>query len=354
MNFTDRLRQVSLGIIVLLVLIPTLVLAQALSFVKIEAEQGTLVSATSVSDTNASGGAYVNFGTATPPPTGSGTFSADFATASDFYDRFWTYTGNYCTDGYTCRPGGSWPADHDHSSTATTTCSGPTISRTVDPNPHSDMIYWCAPGGTDTGHVMTAFNLDGYGIIGFTPRQAFNNVTKVCYDINRTDNGGGKWNNVAIVPEAKFLASPNGNPQRVSDGEGPYRLDYVVSNEFSADNGPGDFNLQDLSGIFSVRFFRSLIQPARSGNVTGEVNDGFLGNTDRATRYKNCITENTNNTVTISRGGPNGNTTTTISGELPSGKVYVIFQDDAYSPDKHDGTGFYTWHWDNVLINYVP
>jgi hypothetical protein len=42
--------------------------------------------------------------------------------------------------------------------------------------------------------------------------------------------------------------------------------------------------------------------------------------------------------------------TVTANGSFPTGPVRVIFQDDTYDADKHDGTGRYTWHWDNISI----
>ena len=33
---------------------------------------------------------------------------------------------------------------------------------------------------------------------------------------------------MVLVPEATYLSHPNTNPSRLLDGEGPFRLDYVV------------------------------------------------------------------------------------------------------------------------------
>ena len=47
---------------------------------------------------------------------------------------------------------------------------------------------------------MSAINTSGYAITSFSPTQTFSNITKVCWDQNLTDLGGGKWAVLTIVP----------------------------------------------------------------------------------------------------------------------------------------------------------
>ena len=75
---------------------------------------------------------------------------------------------------------------------------------------------------------MSGLNTSGYSLVSFSPKQSFTNVREVCWDMSLADLGGGKWANVVLVPEATYLSHPNTNPRRATDGEGPYRLDYVT------------------------------------------------------------------------------------------------------------------------------
>ena len=283
-----------------------------------------------------------------PPPPPGGQFLATFNTAADFYNRFDTYTGNYCTAGVTCRPEGnggvaSFPGDHN------TACAAPTTQRTVSIANHSNLFWHCAPGGDAAkGHIMVGLETSGYAITAFSPKQSFNNVARICWDVSLTNLGGGKWFNVVIVPEATFVANPNRNPTRAAEKEGPYRLDYT-SPGFNASDAPGDFNIQG-GPTAGVKIFQNSLSVWTNNASDNFVwtGPGLSAGDDRATRYRHCITDNRNGTLTLTQ----HNRSHTFGGSLPRGRVRVIFQDDTYDSIKHDGRpGFKTWHVDNISIS---
>ena len=301
-------------------------------------------------------------GAPTPPaslppaslPPGNAQFVATFDTPSDFYDRFDTYTGNYCDFGTSCRPendpnGGIRQFSGSHSMA----CEGPDTKRTVDVSNHRNFFWHCAPKGPASGHVMTGMNTAGYAIASFSPKQVFANVRQVCWDMSLADLGGGKWANVVLVPEATLKSHPNTNPRRSQDGEGAYRLDYVTP-DFTAPNGPGFFNIQDLGSgsgaVVGVKEFGGSVQIYRGTSVLQQRYDSWNAGSDEATRFQHCFRDNGNDTITFTQQRSSGLYTVTTAGSFPDGPVRVLFQDDSYNPDKHDGTGRYTWHWDNILV----
>jgi len=283
----------------------------------------------------------------------SGTFSESFDNPEGFYSRFDTYTGNYCTDGTGCRPEDIGDSIKQFQGTHNLACQAPPTQRTVQVSDHINFFWWCAPGGASTGHVMTGLNTSGYALVNFSPKQSFTDVNEVCWDVSLADLGGGKWFNVVLVPEATYLSHPNTNPRRIQDGEGPYRLDYVTP-DFTAANGPGDFNIQNLGSgtgaLFGVKSFRGTTQIYRGGTVLYEDFDSFTSGSDESTRWHHCFRDNGNNTVTYTQTRATEVNTITVAGSFPNGAVRVIFQDDTYDADKHGGTGRYTWHWDNILV----
>ena len=295
--------------------------------------------------------------TTTTQPPGSG-FLATFDTPQDFYDRFDTHTGNYCTGNQppNCRPENLPPgwAPVEFPGSHNLACQPPPTQRTVNISNHNNLFWYCAPGGAATGHMMTGINTSGYSLVSFTPKQTFTNVREVCWDQSLADLGGGKWSNVVLVPDATLRSNPNLNPDRVADGEGPWRLDYVTPS-FAVPGGPGDFNIQDLGtgagAIFGVKQFRGTTIIYR-GNVELAVDGSeFTAGADEATRFPHCFRDNGNGTVTYTQGRAQGTShTVTTAGSFPDGPAWVLFQDDTYDADKHGGTGRYTWHWDNISI----
>jgi hypothetical protein len=235
--------------------------------------------------------------------------------------------------------------DHDMS------CGDPTTtSRTLDNADHdvSQYFWQCAPGGDNAkAHLMTGFDSTGYTVVAFSPNQSFSNVSKVCWDINATDLGGGKWTNMIIVPEALYQ-------------EFAPRMDYVRF-DFNNQNAPGDFNIQaaDHPGLsfFGVTDFRGTQfvydgddMLAHPGGDTAHVTK------DKAARYQHCVekTGTTTARLTIQRpDGPASVYNVDVGAAWPTGQVRVIFQDEMYDPPKREGynENNVTWHWDNITIS---
>lgn len=347
----------TLGLGIALIAVAAVLAQSVISSIKIEAEQGTISGqATVASDSGASNGSYLNFTTGTTPPPAGTQFQSTFETLSSFMDQFDMHTGNFCSAAYppNCRPEDisdsikSFPGDHDMA------CQGPTTTRTVSISNHSNLFWWCAPGNDPTkGHIMIGLDTSGYSIVSIAPKPVFTEVSEVCWDINRTDLGGGKWFNVLIVPESLYLQHPNLNPTRAQELEGPYRLDYT-SPGFNADNAPGDFNLQG-GPTFGLKMFRTELH-LWTNNASDEFvwsgGDGWVAGDDKATRYKHCMKDNGNNTITITQASANGTDTTVVNNaSMPNGRVKIIFQNDDYDTVKHGGReGFKTWHLDNIII----
>ena len=220
------------------------------------------------------------------------------------------------------------------------------------------MLWQCSPGGDPAkGHLMSAMNTTGYGILSFSPNQTFNNVGQVCWDINATDLGGGKWTNVILVPAAEYTRHPNKVAKHPA--EGPYRMDYTTFG-FNADNGPAVTSTSrpatcsaatSRSGLKNFRETLTLFH----GDHALWSNAGRLPVTaDKAARFKHCMID-TPAGVQITRDRVGGGTDTyTVPGvHMPDGDVRVIFQDDNYDPPKRDGysPANNTWHWDNIQIS---
>lgn len=291
--------------------------------------------------------------TTTTVPSGA-QFVASLETSQDFFGRFNTDVGNYvepCTPTRCPRTadyiasGGDTPlntyGDHDFA------CDGPdtfrTLSNAVPVNQLGQYFWWCAPGGPGTGHVMTGFDTSGYAVVSFSPNQVVNNVSKVCWDINATDEGGGKWTNMIVVPEALY--------QQFAP-----RMDYVAVG-FNQPNAPGDFNIQagdhPGSDVWGVRDHRGG-QHFYIGDNELVTDDTAHVTTDKMARYRHCVqrTSATTSTLTVDR--PEGGTSTyQLPSAIPQGPVRVIFQDEMYDPPKRVGYDptHITFHWDNVVIS---
>jgi hypothetical protein len=282
-------------------------------------------------------------------PSGS-QFLATFDSSGDFFDRFNIDVGNYAWPGHRVpdlivqHPEVFTPlqtfGDHNMG------CEGPTTTRTLDnTSPDwSQYFWWCAPGGdASKGHVMTGFDTTGYAVVAFSPKQTFNNVTKVCWDINATDEGGGKWTQMLIVPEALY--------QQFAP-----RLDYVTADS-NGDGGPGDFNIQagDHPGtsVWGLKDFRGTQELFSGANVLWK-DDGSFVTADKAARYRHCLEETSPSTSRLTIDRANGTTSTfDLPSAIPDGPARVVFQDEMYDPPKRGGynPNNVTWHWDNIAIS---
>ncbi|WP_426527836.1 hypothetical protein [Bradyrhizobium sp. McL0615] len=232
-----------------------------------------------------------------------------------------------------------WHADHGMSCENPNTSSR-TIHLTSQQQAAEAAYYYCAPDGNqDKGHVMTTVNTEGYVSVWFSPKPTFRNVSKVCWDQNITDLGGGKWTVVNFLTPAEY--------------GGKTDLGYT-SPDFPKNGGPSSPQGPAANG---VKVFRG----SMNSYTNNQFHEGARGLTvsDKAARYKHCVIDNGNGTLTTTIAQPNGTTVSrTVAGNIPDGDIRVQFGDDSYNPDKHfdargvasNSTGLYTWHWDNIQI----
>jgi hypothetical protein len=271
----------------------------------------------------------------TAPPAGV-QFFAGFETPNDFYDRFdiQLHSGGCCDQPTPLAD--SWEGDHNGA------CEGPDTSRVVrggavrslDPK---QLTWWCAPGGDAAkGHIMTSVQTGGYVILSFSPRQFFTDVSKVCWDINATELGGGKWTNIIVVDEATYRRNAP-------------RMDYIGDPGLDSSAIPLPANslfVKDFRGQIAVQ--DDSVETFWSGTGSEVVTP------DKAARYTRCVEDLNNGNLRVTVARPTGVTDTyTMRGTIPDGRVKVIFEDDSYNPDKHGGTNgaALTWHWDNITIS---
>jgi hypothetical protein len=258
-----------------------------------------------------------------PPPAGAGEFVETFDSPAGFTGRFVTqvFHGALPAEIQT------WQGDHDDH------CGAPTTSRTISVTNPPASFYWCGPTGPASGHIMTSMLTTGYAEVDFSPNQPIVNTKKVCWDQNQTDLGNRKWTQVVVVPEATY--QQNGQ-----------RLNYKNPQE---GNQEGDIPI--TSDTFMFVMLRGSTQ-----TYTGQSNydsnfDGFT-TSDKARRFRNCITDLENGTVRIELERESTTETRVLRGAMPNGAARVIFQDETYDAPKDPAPvpNPTTWHWDNIAI----
>lgn len=329
----------------------------------------------------------------TQPPSGV-QFSEDFSTSAGFYDRFdfgWSqHQPDKNGDGDGADPGESediatqshlthsWLGDHNHD------CSPPDTSpnqfpdryRTIEIHPgmgpitpqqvadqtsKAQTFWWCAPGNDAAkGHLMTGMSGEAYVIAWFSPKQTFTDVSRVCWDQNTTTMDS-KWTNVVIAPLSDVAAATayKGFLDLGFDPPGHQ----PANNGNPATQGPTT-DLYAANGV-GVRVQNGNMSYWQGNHyIGGEELDQWYQNPDRATRYRHCLIDNGNGTVTATQDRPaqcnirNGGMTTcghrerTFSGAFPNGQVRVVFHDDQYDPVKRGGYDptRQTWHFDQIEI----
>jgi hypothetical protein len=260
-----------------------------------------------------------------PPAAGSGDFLATFDAKTDL-SRFRTQT----IQTFSPPDIGSWLGDHDAH------CGAPTTYRTVRAAVRAESVYWCAPNGPASGHIMTSMNTTAFGQVNFSPNKAFTKIKRVCWDQNLTDLGSRKWTNVVVVPEATYQANKQ-------------RLDYLLPG-FQAGVNPG-------APVTGQTFLLQLLRGRATtflGQTVSDSSSVVFSTTDKAQRFRHCITDLENGTVKVEMSRPSGTEVRTLRGAFPNGAARVIFQDDSYDPPKDAPAGVpnpFTWHWDNILVD---
>lgn len=279
-----------------------------------------------------------------PPSAPSGpaglAFSEDFKTPASYKERFdYGWSGEWNAGSMFGADRNDWHADHGMM------CENPNTSRrtihlTSQQQASEAALYHCMPDGDpNKGHLMTTVNTEGFVTVWFSPKQTFRNVSKVCWDQNITDLGGGKWTIVNFLRAAEY--------ERQND-LGYTSPDFPKNGGASSPQGPA---------ANGVKVFRG----SMSSYTNGQMQEGVRGITvsDKAARYQHCVVDNGNGKLTMTIAQPNGRTVSRIiNGKIPGGDIRVEFADESYNPDKHfdpkgaapNSTGLYTWHWDNIQI----
>lgn len=266
-------------------------------------------------------------------------FSEDFRNQHSYKERFDSgWSGEWNAGSMWGGNRNDWHADHGMK------CENPNSShRTIHLTSQQQAIdaafYHCTPEGKeDKAHVMTSVNTEGFVTVWFSPKQIFRNVSKVCWDQNITDLGGGKWTIVNFLTAAEYAGQTD--------------LGYT-----SPDFPKGGASSPQGAAANGVKVSRGAMNSYSNGKFHGALTGVTV--TDKAARYQHCVTDNRNGTLTLTMAQPNNRSITRrVSGKIPEGDIRVQFGDDSYNPDKHlnhagapaNSTGLYTWHWDNIQV----
>jgi hypothetical protein len=277
--------------------------------------------------------------TKSPAPVPGAQFTATFETASDFFNRF----DRYMMSGGNAPISQDWMADHSMA------CEAPPTERRVHGGGiHSGqnadhLFFFCAPGGDRTkGHIMSTVHTGGVADLSFSPKPAFRDIRRVCWDVNTTWLTSRKWNNVLVVPAAAVTANRG-------------RLDFLTSEDMGLAANAG---LPMPAGSVRVKEFFGFAEVEVHGGGFYAVFGNFLRDVDKATRYRHCLQEvsSTQLRLTIDRPPGVADINETFPGQFPPGDVRVIFQDASYDAPKGEVLpnlqgNFNTWHWDNISIS---
>jgi hypothetical protein len=289
-------------------------------------------------------------------------FSESFNTPAGFYNRFDVGLSGFHPN---VDPNAqqSWEGDHGLN------CDGAAGHRIVNLTPSdaqmrarvatgntpvaAEEFWWCDPStepSVNNGHLMTSFLGEGYAYGWFAPKGWQNNVSKVCWDQNTTMLGGRSWTGVEIIGRADV-------EREQAENGGVLQLGFSHPG-FTDPSGPSThvLALDTVEPLFGIWELAQLIHPfqgdAGGGHDLEQVG-AFTKHENVATRYRHCMTDNGNNTVTFVQVRPDGTHTQTITGSFPDGDVKVSFitafynnsKDAEYDPDQN------TWHWDNLEVS---
>ena len=206
----------------------------------------------------------------------------------------------------------------------------------------SQLFWHCAPGGDGAkGHIMTAVDTTGYNIAWFAPKPLFSNVSQVCWDINETLMSRRKWTQVVFVSASDAVRYPAGGPTSdggVAGGTGGFDLGYT-NPDFRQDRRTTvSSRRHTIAGFRDLDGSANWFQNAQwMTEFVGPTAPDREQTTDKAARFKHCLTNMPNNTVRFTKDTPStGTVTRDLPGQIPQGAVRVVFQDDNYDPIKDD------------------
>lgn len=223
---------------------------------------------------------------------------------------------------------GTWSGDHNLN------CDGPQTQRVVHDR-LDEVIYYCQPGGDPAkGHVMTSMgHIDGYSIVAIAPDRSFTDASRVCWDVNLTDLGQRQWWEAHLIPEAAFQANNR-------------KLAYLTPLRENVDSTAlpypsGSVNVAMMFGETDIFSGRSIIHDDKSPQA--------FKVTSKAKRYRHCLTDNGDGTLTWEQERDTGTRTFTVAGAFPS-EFRLIFTDHNYTPLKDGPVAGMTWHFDALLV----
>lgn len=236
--------------------------------------------------------------------------------------------------------GGSWTGDHNLD------CGPPSTQRPLRSDKLSganfdfhlrELVYLCRD------HVMTSMgDVDGYSVIWFSPKQTFDSVGEVRFNVNLTDLGPRKWIKVGVVSEATYNSLGKGGVYDENNAPGHVRSEVSASGLSSS--------MQDAGALYA----------AWSGGASAGYPGGMKIGSGRARfsvnptprnkklRHQVSLKDNGNGTVTFTV----ANAHVTDYASFPKCPCRVVFYDHNYTPEKSENgppIGF-TWHWDNIRV----
>ena len=294
-------------------------------------------------------------------------FEATFSTPGDFYDRFdFGFSGLFLPNHPNVIT--TYHGDHDLACNGPTTfrdilLSGPGGTGAMD---FSEAFWYCAPGSDPSkGHVMTGITTTGYNHVWFSPKPEFTAITKVCYDINETFMGEGKWTELQFINHADAVRYPTGTVTAggaaVARGTGGFDLGYTAP-EFQPPSAPNNGLVSPNNDTAGLRVnIGSIFGWWQNGAYVAQgvgwpgllpgSNGGPI--TDKAARYTTCVENVGSSQLQVTNARPDGIQTYVINGaHIPQDARRVVFHDAEYNGPKRAGydANVLTWHWDNVKV----
>jgi hypothetical protein len=232
-----------------------------------------------------------------------------------------------------------WPGDHDAN------CGSPATSRTIHKGssggtvtqyPAGEYFYMCAD------HLMDAIgDTSGYSIGWFSPKQVFDHVDSVAFDVNLTNLGDRKWWKVGVVSLSTYNTTWNGSCCGPAQG---FLFADVGAAALPGLEGPGRLIAtwgEDCTSNCVGRLF-GVGGNHRAGQTNTDPND-------KITRHPVTLVDNHNGTVTFTVAG----VAVTQEGAFPACPCRVVLYDHNYTPNKSFWPRVpnpYTWHWDSVVV----
>lgn len=274
--------------------------------------------------------------TTVPTPTPGFMETFDGNTGLDRFD-LWVFHRNLDVWGFNLH-GGKWTGDHDQD------CGSPATQRPLSAfvgqtqaQRQVQSVYVCRD------HMMTSMgDVDGYSIVTFSPKQVFDSVRSVSFDVNLTDLGTRQWWKVGVLSESMYNSQQQWNGVKPVPG-------FLVADVFAADITSEMQGPEHLVATWSGGASAGYPGGMKIGDTkVGAVNPSPL---DKVTRHPVSLVDNGDGTVTFTVAGVSH----TAAGSFPPCPCRVVFYDQNYTPDKSEsgpGTQYgYSWHWDNIVVD---